>query len=321
MTLLQPHYRRFLRRLAACAIGGAALFLGACSEPASKSSTDPPAASKVAPAHLRGEAFLKLNRGTEALSGLKVALYDRTLIDLVTRLTGEAEQARTKATALQERVAVLEQCKALKRDALQWYDWQQKIVQQKADFDDKGYEQFQVYDPIKEEDVVLSWHRDKERSLDTLDRIIYECKQRSLEATRAIDEKLKKLPVKDGDVDALLEAEQEKLRVEQSHSLQKDEVILAAQAVKEPLATQLTDANGQFEFPDLPPNKYVFAATYSDEYSGTSYYWCLPVDATTGGEQKAILSQASTCHVKTPASRATGRKVERPDPLLPPTLP
>ncbi|MEO8377662.1 MAG: hypothetical protein ABI579_08315 [Candidatus Sumerlaeota bacterium] len=271
-------------------------------------------------ATISGEAFLKLTRGNETLSGVQVSLYDRSLIGEIERLRGGASDAKQSADEIAERVKSLEECMKLKITAEKWAAWQQKVTQQRDDFEAKGYEQIQIYDPIQEQSVMLSWQRDRLNSEHRLDTIVQRCAVRSGEATDEIDKRLHKLGYVEGKLAELLDAEREKLAEAGSRAMEFPDVLARAQKSQQAYDDQLTDSHGRFSFKEVPRSVYTLVATYKDSYSNEVFHWVIPVNTAERGDRKVVLSQANTYQFDQPVQPTPGPKTSptpKPDTLMP----
>lgn len=279
-----------------------------------------PAPPRSSLTSISGEAFLKLARGNEMLSGMQVSLYDQSMLGDVERIRGTAADAKQNADALAERVESLKECLKLKTEAERWANWEQKMTRQRDDFLDKGYEQIQIYDPIREENVMLSWQHNRLESEKRLDTIIQRCGVRAGEATDQIDRRLHKLGYVEGKLEEMLGVEQEKLTEARLRAMSFPQVLAQAQKNHRAYDEQLTDSDGRFAFDQLPGNNYTLVATYKDPYSGEWFHWVLPVSTAERRDRKVVLSQANTYESNQPqraASKTQSTPTPRPDTLMP----
>ncbi|MCC6547602.1 hypothetical protein IT570_10590 [Candidatus Sumerlaeota bacterium] len=273
---------------------------------------------------IRGEVFLKLVRGNDKLGGVQLWLYDANMMREITRAQGMTLDARESASALLKRVDTLKECMKLKKSAEEWAGWQQKMARQRDDFLDKGYEQLQVFDPIQQKNVMLSWQHDRANSEQALNTIVERCAVRSGEAQDEMEKRLRKLGYVEGELDRLLEAEEEKYSDARMRALKFPDMLAKVQQTQRPYEELLADSDGRFEFGSVPPSAYTLVATYQDPYSQQGFYWVLPVDTRGRTERKVVLSQSNTYQTDRPTPPSTSTKATptmRPDASMPADTP
>jgi hypothetical protein len=281
----------------------------------------PPAPVTVVPTTVSatgvdGQVFVKLVRGVDRLSGLRVrilpisarAVYNKRVDENnslkadLRRKTQSLASINGLVRELKEKKTRADETRAAVDHALEAY---RKFSAVYEDFDRHGYNQFSFVDPRDNSHKALAY--DPQRT--TWEGYLSDCRSQLMDIRNDLNEACaramnEQTEAHRGFSDKMLSEALEKQRSEEADSIWirqriTDEAEIAREIMEnsKPVADLVCDDLGRFKA-DLSLGAYVVASTYQDPVSLIRTSWLVPFDVVDQGRASVSLSQSNSVPVK-----------------------